>query len=227
MRPKIARRCPKLARDGSLPLVSGLARRSRVPHSDRRVRARRSVECQQLAESLVVGDVRRPTVRGSHGRVKGFVSVGEPTAGGSTTDARGHPHCSRSSTPRSSPNRKRPGSTSNSHASSTPREMIRKPATHHLDRRPLAARRLLGFRPVAGPATDQVEPQRLDERARPPRQLPGASAADMEADRVPCTKRAACAPGPACRSVVGSAQEALVNDVATAQRGRGRGGSNE
>ena len=37
-----------------------------------------AVQRQQFAQNLVVGDVRRPTVRGGHGRVKGFVSVGEP-----------------------------------------------------------------------------------------------------------------------------------------------------
>ena len=37
-----------------------------------------AIERQQLAENLVVGNARRPTVRGSHRRVKGFVCVGEP-----------------------------------------------------------------------------------------------------------------------------------------------------
>ena len=41
-----------------------------------------AVERQQLAENLVVGDVRRPTVRGGHSGVKGCVCVGEPLGAG-------------------------------------------------------------------------------------------------------------------------------------------------
>ena len=41
-----------------------------------------TVERQQLAENVVIGDIGRPTVRGSHGGVKGFVSVGEPLRAG-------------------------------------------------------------------------------------------------------------------------------------------------
>ena len=37
-----------------------------------------TVERQQLAENLVVGDVGGPTVRGSHRRVKSLVRIGEP-----------------------------------------------------------------------------------------------------------------------------------------------------
>ena len=37
-----------------------------------------TVERQQLAEDLVVGDVGGPTVRGSYRRVKGLVRIGEP-----------------------------------------------------------------------------------------------------------------------------------------------------
>ena len=37
-----------------------------------------AVERQQLAENLVVGDVRGPTVRGSHGGVRGLVCIDEP-----------------------------------------------------------------------------------------------------------------------------------------------------
>ena len=37
-----------------------------------------TVERQQLAENLVVGDVGGPTVRGSYRRVKGLVRIGEP-----------------------------------------------------------------------------------------------------------------------------------------------------
>ena len=37
-----------------------------------------AVEHQQLAQNLVVGDVRRPTVRGGHDRVKSLVRIGEP-----------------------------------------------------------------------------------------------------------------------------------------------------
>ena len=37
-----------------------------------------TVERQQLAENIVVGDVRRPTVRGSYSRVKSLVRIGEP-----------------------------------------------------------------------------------------------------------------------------------------------------
>ena len=40
--------------------------------------SRAAVERQQLAENVVVRDVRRPTVRGSHSSIKGFVCVGEP-----------------------------------------------------------------------------------------------------------------------------------------------------
>ena len=41
-----------------------------------------AVERQQLAENIVAGDVLRPTVRGSHSRVKGFVRVDEPLRAG-------------------------------------------------------------------------------------------------------------------------------------------------
>ena len=41
-----------------------------------------SVELQQLAERVVVSNVGRPTVRGSHSRVKGVVCVGEPLRAG-------------------------------------------------------------------------------------------------------------------------------------------------
>ncbi len=41
-----------------------------------------AVQREQLAEDLVVGDVRRPTVRGSHSRVKSFVCIGEPSRPG-------------------------------------------------------------------------------------------------------------------------------------------------
>ena len=41
-----------------------------------------AVQRQQLAQDLVVGDVRRPTVRGSHSRVKGVVRIGEPLRAG-------------------------------------------------------------------------------------------------------------------------------------------------
>jgi len=37
---------------------------------------------QQLVESVVVGDVSRPTVRGGHGRVERLVCVGEPLRAG-------------------------------------------------------------------------------------------------------------------------------------------------
>ena len=41
-----------------------------------------AIQHQQLAEDLAVGDVRRPTVRGSHSRVKGVVGIGEPLRAG-------------------------------------------------------------------------------------------------------------------------------------------------
>ena len=41
-----------------------------------------AVERQQLAENVVVGDVSRPTVRGSHSHVEGLVCVGEPLRAG-------------------------------------------------------------------------------------------------------------------------------------------------
>ena len=37
-----------------------------------------AVQRQQLAQNFVVGDVRRPTVRSSHSRVKSLVRIGEP-----------------------------------------------------------------------------------------------------------------------------------------------------
>ena len=43
---------------------------------------RAAVERQQLVENVVVRNVRRPTVRGSHSGVKGFVCVGEPLRAG-------------------------------------------------------------------------------------------------------------------------------------------------
>lgn len=41
-----------------------------------------AVERQQLAENVVVRDVSRPTVRGSHSHVDGFVCVGESLRAG-------------------------------------------------------------------------------------------------------------------------------------------------
>ena len=43
-----------------------------------------TVEHQQLAENLVVGDVRRPTVRGSYRRIKGYVRIGVGQTSGAT-----------------------------------------------------------------------------------------------------------------------------------------------
>ena len=40
------------------------------------------VQRQQLPQNIVVGDVHGPTVRGSHGRVKGCVRIGEPLRAG-------------------------------------------------------------------------------------------------------------------------------------------------
>ena len=37
-----------------------------------------AVERQQLAQRVLVGDIRRPTVRGSHSRVKSLVRISEP-----------------------------------------------------------------------------------------------------------------------------------------------------
>ena len=58
----------------SVPLQNPASLRS-VPWACSRPVA---VERQQLAENLVVGDCRRPTVRGSHSRVKSLVRIGEP-----------------------------------------------------------------------------------------------------------------------------------------------------
>ena len=56
---------------GTLEVVHG-------PHGIPACSPAAAVPRPQLAEDLVVGDVRWPTVRSSHRRVKGFVCVGEP-----------------------------------------------------------------------------------------------------------------------------------------------------
>ena len=49
-----------------------------LPESNLLLPSAATVERQQLAENVVIGDVRRPTVCGRHSRVKGLVRIDEP-----------------------------------------------------------------------------------------------------------------------------------------------------